>query len=60
MSKNNNKTSYSLKIIKTILLITTLLSVISIKLLVIFVAKLFSTPIKYRIPKRELKIDSKI
>lgn len=59
MSKNNRKTSSSLKIPKTIVLITTLLSVISTKLLVQFAAKLFSTPIKYRIPKRELEMDSK-
>ena len=59
MSKNNNKKSTSLKIPKSILLIAKFLSVISPKLVILFIAKLFTTPLKYRIPKRELEMEHK-
>ena len=59
MSKNSIKKSSTLKIPKSILIIANLLSVISTKLLVRFTARLFTTPIKYRIPKRELEMDRK-
>jgi len=54
MSKNKNKKSTSLKIPKSILIIAKFLSVISPKLVILFIAKLFTTPLKFRIPKREL------
>lgn len=47
MSKINNKTSTSLKILKTITIITKLLSFISAKLLMMFATKLFIAPIKF-------------
>lgn len=59
MSKNSIKKSSILKIPKSILIIANLLSVISTKLLVEFTARLFTTPLKYRIPKRELEMDRK-
>lgn len=59
MTKKNTKTAISLKIPKTILLIVKFLSVISSKLAILFVAKLFMTPLKHRIPKRELEMDNK-
>lgn len=59
MSKNKSKNSDYVEIPKLLLIITKVLSVISSKLTVLFVAKLFSTPIKYRIPKRELEMDAK-
>ncbi|MBP6182553.1 MAG: alpha/beta hydrolase [Flavobacterium sp.] len=47
----------SLKIPKIILLTSKLISFISQKLIILFVAKLFTTPIKHKIPKRELEMD---
>jgi pimeloyl-ACP methyl ester carboxylesterase len=46
-----------LKIPKIILLTSKLISFISPKLITLFVAKLFTTPIKHKIPKRELEMD---
>jgi len=48
-----------LKIPKPILQVTKLITFISPKLAILFVAKLFTTPIKHKIPKRELEMDSK-
>ena len=59
MSKNKSKNNDYIEIPKLLLIITKVLSVISSKLTVLFVAKLFSTPIKYKIPKRELEMDAK-
>ncbi len=46
-----------MKIPKIILLTSKLISFISQKLIILFVAKLFTTPIKHKIPKRELEMD---
>lgn len=46
-----------MKIPKIILLTSKLISFISPKLITLFVAKLFTTPIKHKIPKRELEMD---
>lgn len=57
MTKNTTKPSNSLKIPKLILITAKLLSIISTKLLVRFVAKLFTTPIKHQTPNRELEME---
>lgn len=57
MARKTRKPNQSLKIPKVILVAATLLSLISEKLTVIFAAKLFTTPTKYSIPKRELEMD---
>ena len=59
MSKNKSKNNDYIEIPKLLLVIAKVLSIISSKLTVLFVAKLFSTPIKYKIPKRELEMDAK-
>lgn len=59
MTKNTDKNTKSLKIPKLILITAKLLSFISTKLLLFFTAKLFTTPIKHKIPKRELEMDNK-
>jgi pimeloyl-ACP methyl ester carboxylesterase len=57
MTKKSSNHNQSLKIPKIILLTSKLISFISPKLLTIFAAKLFTTPIKHKIPKRELDMD---
>jgi pimeloyl-ACP methyl ester carboxylesterase len=57
MTKKSSNHTQSLKIPKIILLTSKLISFISPKLLTIFAAKLFTTPIKHKIPKRELDMD---
>jgi pimeloyl-ACP methyl ester carboxylesterase len=57
MAKNSEKPRQSLKIPKIILIAGKFLSFISTKLAVSFAAKLFTTPIKHKIPKRELEMD---
>jgi pimeloyl-ACP methyl ester carboxylesterase len=57
MSKNKEIQAQTLKIPKLILITAKLLEVISSKLVTKFVAKLFTTPIKYKIPKREFHMD---
>jgi len=59
MSKKPRKPASSLKIPKIILITGKVLSIISSKLVTLFVAKLFTTPIKYKIPKREHEMDAK-
>ena len=59
MTRKKNKNASLLKIPKIILLISKFLSIISSKLTIHFLAKLFSTPIKHSIPKRELNMNSK-
>lgn len=53
MSKKKEKAVQSIEIPKIILFIAKFLSVFSSKLTTLFAAKLFTTPIKHKIPKRE-------
>lgn len=57
MSKNSSKEVQTLKIPKIIIVTAKFLEVISTKLVTRFAEKLFTTPIKYKIPKRELQMD---
>ncbi|MFV7235530.1 alpha/beta fold hydrolase [Flavobacterium sp. ZB4R12] len=57
MTKKTSIHTQSLKIPKIILLTSKLISFISPKLITLFIAKLFTTPIKHKIPKRELEMD---
>ncbi len=57
MSKNKEIHAQTLKIPKIIVITAKLLEVISTKLATIFAAKLFTTPIKHKIPKREFHMD---
>jgi pimeloyl-ACP methyl ester carboxylesterase len=59
MTKKTSIHTQSLKIPKIILLTSKLIAFISPKLATRFAAKLFITPIKYKIPKRELEMDRK-
>ena len=59
MSKKASIHTQSLKIPKIIVLTSRLISIISPKLVTLFAAKLFTTPIKHKIPKRELEMDGK-
>ena len=58
MSKKNKSVNQSLQIPKIIILFANFLQSISLKLTTLFVARLFTTPIKHRIPKREFHMDS--
>jgi pimeloyl-ACP methyl ester carboxylesterase len=58
MPKKNQNHKQSLKIPKLLLLISKIIAAISPKLLILFTAKLFTTPIKHKTPKRELEMDS--
>ena len=57
MTKKTKKPNQSLKIPKIILVVGQFLSLISTKLTVLFAARLFTSPIKHKIPKRELEMD---
>lgn len=57
MSKNKEIEAQTLKIQKVILITAKLLEVISTKLVTKFAAKLFTRPIKHKIPKREFHMD---
>jgi pimeloyl-ACP methyl ester carboxylesterase len=57
MTKNTSIHTQSLKIPKFIMLSSKFISFISPKLTILFAAKLFTTPIKHKIPKRELHMD---
>ena len=59
MTKKTSIRAQSLKIPTIILLTCKLISSFSPKLITLFAAKLFTTPIKHRIPKRELEMDRK-
>ena len=59
MTMNTQKANKTLKIPKIILLTTKFLAFISTKLVVVFAAKLFTTPLKHKVPKRELEMDQK-
>jgi pimeloyl-ACP methyl ester carboxylesterase len=57
MTKKTKKPHQSMKIPKIILVVGQFLSFISTKLTVQFAARLFTSPIKHTIPKRELEMD---
>lgn len=57
MSKKIQKSPKSLQIPKIILVISAVLSAISSRLAILFAAKLFTSPIKHKIPKREVAMD---
>ena len=57
MSKNREIQAQTLKIPKVILITAKLFEAISPKLATKFAAKLFTTPIKHKIPKREFQMD---
>lgn len=57
MSKNKEIEAQTLKIPKVILITAKLLEVISTKLVTKFAAKLFTRPIKHKIPKREFHME---
>lgn len=59
MTKKTKIGNQSLKIPKIILVTAKFLEVISSKFAMLFAAKLFVTPIKYKIPKRELHMEQK-
>jgi pimeloyl-ACP methyl ester carboxylesterase len=59
MTKKTSNHTQSLKIPKIILLSGKLIAYFSPKLVTLFAAKLFTSPIKHKIPKRELEMDSK-
>lgn len=58
MSKNKEIEAQTLKIPNIILITAKLLEVISTKLVTKLAAKLFTRPIKYKIPKREFHMDN--
>lgn len=57
MTKKTSIHTQSLKIPKIILLTSQFISFISPKLVTLFAAKLFTTPLKHKIPKRELEMN---
>jgi len=59
MTKNKDIKAETLKIPKAILLTAKFLEIISPKLVTLFAAKLFTMPIKHKIPKREWHMDEK-
>jgi len=59
MTKKTKKRNQTLKIPKLILITGSFLSLISTKLLVLFAARLFTTPLKHKMPKREIEMDQK-
>jgi hypothetical protein len=58
MTKNKTKKLDPLPIPKFIIKTGQFLNLISTKAVVLFAAKLFTTPIKHRIPKREMEMDA--
>jgi pimeloyl-ACP methyl ester carboxylesterase len=59
MTKKTSIHTQSLKIPRFIILTSKFFSFISPKLVTLFAAKLFTTPLKHKIPKRELEMDRK-
>lgn len=59
MPKKNPNHKQSLKIPRFLLLFSKIIASISPKLLILFAAKLFTTPIKHKTPKRELEMEKK-
>ena len=57
MTKKSSINRQSLKIPRSILLASKFISLISSRLTILFAAKLFTTPIKHTIPKRELVME---
>jgi len=57
MSKSKNKVKKNHEIPQVILITAKILQAISSKLTLLFAAKLFTTPIKHKIPKREFLMD---
>lgn len=58
MPKKKEKSIQSIEIPKAILYIAKILSIFSTKLTLLFAAKLFTTPIKHKTPKREHVMDA--
>ncbi len=54
----NPKKKQHLKIPKVIILIGKILQFFSVKLTTLYLARLFTTPIKHKVPKRELEMDA--
>lgn len=54
----NSKKKQHLKIPKVIIFIGKMLQFFSVKLTTLYLAKLFTTPIKHKVPKRELEMDA--
>lgn len=59
MTKNASKHTKPLKIPKIILLLSKVIAFVSTKWAVIYASKLFITPIKHKIPKREIEMNQK-
>ncbi|RXM46241.1 alpha/beta fold hydrolase [Flavobacterium sp. YO12] len=59
MSKKANNPTKSLKIPQFIIVSCKICSLISSKLVTSYAAKLFTTPIKHKVPKREFEMDKK-
>src|SRR6187402_274605 len=59
MATNAKKPEKSLKIPRLILITGKFLALISDKWVTLFAAKLFTTPLKHKIPKREAVMDAK-
>jgi len=59
MTKKTSNNTQSLKIPKLIVVSSKIIAYFSTKLVTLFAAKLFTTPIKHKIPKRELEMDCK-
>lgn len=58
MAKKTNNPTESLKIPQFIILSCKICALISTKLVTSYAARLFTTPIKHKVPKRELEMDS--
>ncbi|MCV9926792.1 alpha/beta hydrolase [Flavobacterium sp. LS1R49] len=59
MTKKTSNPTQSLKVPRFIILTGKLLAFISPKLVTLYATKLFTTPIKHKVPKRELEMDHK-
>ena len=59
MTKNTTNHTKPLKIPKIIILSSKLIAFLSTKWVTIYASKLFTTPIKHKIPKREIEMDKK-
>lgn len=57
MAKNTSNHIKPLKIPKIIVLSSTFIAFLSTKFATIYIAKLFTTPIKHKLPKREIEMD---
>jgi hypothetical protein len=59
MTKNISNHIKPLKIPKLIILSCKLIAFFSTKAVTVYISKLFTTPIKHKIPKREIEMDQK-